>query len=134
MLGLEVSANSSGVALDMFEMGLDVATQLLLVARHPSPVNIGFHIRIEVLVRIEFRAVSRQILQLDLFLLTLQLLFDAFAMMHPQVIHDHDDLAPLGCLHALRQPFDEHFRCQCAFVNHEARFALVGDAADMVDP
>ena len=66
--------------------------------------------QLEILVRIEFRTVGRQIFHSNELPVALQPLLHGPGMMHPQVVHNHDDFAPFGSPHDLPKELEDSAR------------------------
>ena len=88
-----------------------------------------FEVIVEVLIRIEFRAVSGQIEHFDVFFVLFEPPFDEFGVMDPEVVYNEDDLA-FSVLDELFEKAYQKIRVEGLFECHPLHLALVVDGTD----
>lgn len=122
---IEKLANELGMTLIAFHTTAQGALQLILRPWSGLPAELRLDGVVEVLVRIEFRAVRRKEEQLDVLATLFNPLTNLPGPMYLKVVHDKKHLATCRSDKSL-QELDERGDLQAAAIHHETEHAAIG--------
>ena len=88
----------------------------------------------QVFIGLACRTVGGQVCPFDERLPAFELGLDRLAVVNSQVVHALHELAPARRLDAPVQEIAEGLRSEGALVDHAAHLALMGHAAEVIDP
>ena len=126
---LEASPHTRLGSLDGAEMSTDLPFEVRRVLRRDIAMHGALEIPIEVLVRVQFRRVRRQVEQGDLVAVRVDPFSHRLGLVDAEVVENQEDLAPGiadESLHEDNQQGGQHG----AVSHHEADLSLVGDRGD----
>ena len=129
---LEILGNAIRLFLQHPHVRENLLLELLFVPRRLAAVHTGLEITVEILVRVEFRGVRRQVEHFDLIVMVRQPCLEYLRMVNPQVIQDQVNL-PLCALDQPLAEINQQIGIHAAFEDAKTYLALIVDRRDHVD-
>lgn len=129
----EETRNHRGITQKGIEVRTHFVDNIISGKGEITRMDAEFQAMVQILIRITFRSVGRQIKHLDLGFMLFQPSTYQLAVVHSQIIHDEKDFPPDFRDHALHK-FNQLLLVHGILVNHEPQVSLLADGGYHIYP